>query len=104
MTNLVHNAVTYTPPGGHVTVSVRLQGGRALLRVADDGPGIAPAERARAFERFQRLAGTSAPGSGLGLAIVKEICARHGAEATLADPPGGGHGLWVDVCWRAQRE
>jgi two-component system sensor histidine kinase TctE len=99
VTNLVHNAVTYTPPGGRVTVSVRRHQGCALLRVADDGPGIPPSERARAFERFQRLDNTSAPGSGLGLAIVKEICARHGAEVTLADPPGGGSGLWVDVRW-----
>jgi len=101
VTNLVHNAVTYTPPGGRVTVSVHRQDGRPVLRVADDGPGIAPAERARAFERFQRLGGTSTPGSGLGLAIVKEICARHGAEVLLSDPAGGGHGLWVDVRWPA---
>jgi len=101
VTNLVHNAVTYTPPGGRITVSVRLHNGCAVLRVADDGPGIAPAERARAFERFQRLGGNGAPGSGLGLAIVKEICARHGAEVTLADPPEGGGGLWVDVRWPA---
>jgi two-component system sensor histidine kinase TctE len=101
VTNLVHNAVTYTPAGGRVTVSVRRQDGRALLRVADDGPGIAPAERARAFERFQRLGDTGVPGSGLGLAIVKEICARHGADVTLADPPGSGRGLWVDVRWPA---
>lgn len=101
VTNLVHNAVTYTPPGGRVTVSVRRQDGRALLRVVDDGPGIAPGERARAFERFQRLGSTGVPGSGLGLAIVKEICDRHGAEVTLTGPPGGGSGLCVDVRWPA---
>jgi two-component system sensor histidine kinase TctE len=97
VTNLVHNALTYTPAGGHVTVSVdRVEGG-VRLRVVDDGPGIPAAERERVFERFQRLDGSGAAGSGLGLAIVKEICARHGAEARLSDPPQGGRGLCVDV-------
>jgi two-component system sensor histidine kinase TctE len=98
VTNLVHNAVTYTPRGGRVTVSVGRAGGQACLRVVDDGPGIAPAERTRAFERFQRLASSTESGSGLGLAIVKEICVRHGAEIALADPPGG-RGLDVQVRW-----
>jgi two-component system sensor histidine kinase TctE len=97
VTNLVHNAVTYTPAGGHVTVSVGQHKGCALLRVVDDGPGIPAAERERVFERFQRLEGSGAAGSGLGLAIVKEICARHGAVVLLSDPPQGGHGLCVDV-------
>ncbi len=102
VTNLVHNAVTYTPAGGHVTVSVgRIEGG-VRLRVVDDGPGIPAAERERVFERFQRLDGSGAAGSGLGLAIVKEICARHGAEVLLSDPPQGGRGLCVDVRFAAR--
>ena len=102
VTNLVHNAVTYTPAGGHVTVSVGSHKGRALLRVVDDGPGIPATERERVFERFQRLEGGGAAGSGLGLAIVKEICARHGAEVLLADPPHGGPGLCVEVRFAAR--
>ena len=102
VTNLVHNAVTYTPAGGHVTVSVgRIEGG-VRLRVVDDGPGIPAEERERVFERFQRLDGSGAAGSGLGLAIVKEICVRHGAEVSLSDPPQGGHGLCVDVRFAAR--
>ena len=95
--NLVHNAITYTPDGGRVTVSVAPRDGRAALRVVDNGPGIAPAERARVFERFYRGAEARPAGSGLGLAIVKEICSRHGIEITLADAPGGG--LCVDLLW-----
>lgn len=99
VTNLAHNAVSYTPEHGRVTVSVGRRGGRAWLRVVDDGPGIPPDERARVFERFHRLAGTAAPGSGLGLAIVHEICARYRISIELADPPDGGHGLCVDLLW-----
>ena len=84
--NLVHNAISYTPDGGHVTVRVTGVDGRPRLEVIDDGPGIAPADRPRVFERFHRLSGTSAgTGSGLGLAIVKEICDRHGLTTGLED-------------------
>jgi len=64
--------------------------------VTDDGPGIAPAERARVFDRFYRRPGTVPPGSGLGLAIVKAIADAHGATVELADGPGG-KGLAVTV-------
>ena len=55
----------------------------AQLSVADDGPGIAAAERERVFDRFYRRAGNAESGSGLGLAIAREIAARHGASITL---------------------
>lgn len=100
VTNLVHNAVTYVPPGGRVTVEVDMPAGRPRLRVIDNGPGIPPAERERVFERFYRLADAGTPGSGLGLAIVREICARHGAAITLNDPPGGHGGLAIEVSWQ----
>jgi signal transduction histidine kinase len=59
--------------------------------VRDNGPGIAPAERERVFDRFYRSAQAgTANGSGLGLAIVKAVAQRHAAEITLADAPGGG--------------
>jgi len=98
--NLVDNAVRYTPPGGRVDVSVEVPAGGiasgARLTVTDDGPGIAPAERARVFDRFYRRPGTVPPGSGLGLAIVKAIADAHGATVELADGPGG-KGLAVTV-------
>jgi two-component system sensor histidine kinase TctE len=96
--NLVHNAISYTPPGGHVTVRVALCDGRACLGVIDNGPGIPPEERLRVFERFYRGAATSAHGTGLGLAIVKEICDRHQIEITIANDPSG-KGLSIQLLW-----
>jgi two-component system sensor histidine kinase TctE len=93
LSNLIDNALRYTPPGGSVTVRVHATAeagdapGRAVLEVEDTGPGIAPAERPRVFERFYRILGTSVPGSGLGLAIVREIAQQHGAEIAILDNP-----------------
>jgi two-component system OmpR family sensor kinase len=61
-----------------------------VLTVADTGPGIAPAERARVFDRFYRGAGAEAGGSGIGLSIVRAVAQRHGARVELGDAPGGG--------------
>jgi len=97
--NIVHNAVVYTPEGGSVTVNVGARDARAVLQVIDNGPGIPAAARARAFERFYRIAESNVPGSGLGLAIAKEICARHGIAISLDDAPGGGPGLRVELVW-----
>jgi two-component system OmpR family sensor kinase len=98
--NLVDNAVRYTPPGGRVDLSVEAPVPEpptgARLTVTDDGPGIAPSERARVFDRFYRRPGTAPPGSGLGLAIVKAIADAHGASVQLADGPDG-KGLAVSV-------
>jgi signal transduction histidine kinase len=93
--NLVDNAVRYTPEGGCVRVRTRAASGiagreAALLEVADSGPGIPPADRERAFDRFYRRAGSPEGGSGLGLAIVKAVADRHGAEVRLGDAPEGG--------------
>jgi len=94
--NLVDNAVRYTPQGGSVRVRTRPgsrapgRGEPALLEVADSGPGIAPADRDRVFDRFYRRAGSPEGGSGLGLAIVKAVADRHGARILLGDAPEGG--------------
>jgi signal transduction histidine kinase len=88
--NLVDNAVRYTPPGGSVHVSCRSVAHHTLLEVADTGPGIPPAERERAFDRFYRRAALQEGGTGLGLAIVKAIAEQHGAGVALEDAPGGG--------------
>jgi len=87
LSNLIDNALRYTPQGGSVTVRVRASTGLALLEVEDTGPGIAPGERPRVFERFYRILGSSAPGSGLGLAIVREIAQQHGAEIEIFNNP-----------------
>jgi signal transduction histidine kinase len=88
--NLVDNAVRYTPEGGRVRVSTHQQASGATLEVVDTGPGIPPADRERAFDRFYRRSNAPEGGSGLGLAIVKAIADRHGAEIRLDDAPGGG--------------
>jgi two-component system OmpR family sensor kinase len=85
LSNLVDNAVRYTPAGGQVDVVVETRDGRPTLRVRDTGPGIPVAERAQVFERFARGRAAAAPGSGLGLAIVRRIAERHGARVELAD-------------------
>jgi two-component system OmpR family sensor kinase len=103
--NLVDNAVRYTPTAGRVDVTVEAAapgGGGPRLTVADDGPGIAPEERTRVFDRFYRRPGTEPPGSGLGLAIVKAIADSHDATVQLADGPGG-KGLAVTVSFRPER-
>ncbi|MFG6430774.1 ATP-binding protein [Roseateles sp. LYH14W] len=94
--NLIDNAVKY----GARTVQVSaLRGARGapLLRVDDDGPGIPPEQRERAFDRFQRGEGVDAPGSGLGLAIVRAAARQQGATVTLADSPLAG--LRVEIHW-----
>jgi len=102
--NLVDNAIRYTPARGHVEVSACRLESRPALRVVDDGPGIAPAERERVFDRFYRGEGLSgemrASGSGLGLAIVRAIALRHGCEVALTTPPSG-IGLEVHINFRA---
>ena len=87
--NLLSNAILYTRAGGQVVVGLRGAGAGLRLTVADDGPGIASAERERVFERFHRGGGHDAPGSGLGLAIVRQAAARLGGTVSLAEGLGG---------------
>ena len=87
LSNLIDNALRYTPAGGSVTVRVRSSGEHALLEVEDTGPGIAPTERLHVFERFYRILGSNTQGSGLGLAIVREIAQQHGAEIDIFNNP-----------------
>ena len=95
--NLVDNAIRYTPRGGWIGVSVlKDEAGRAVLTVEDNGPGIPPAERARVFDRFYRIGGSQGDGAGLGLAIVAQITARHGASVQLGTA-GEDRGLRIAV-------
>jgi two-component system OmpR family sensor kinase/two-component system sensor histidine kinase QseC len=97
--NLLDNAVRYSPEGSVVQVRLSRMPGHAVLEVTDQGPGIAPADRSRAFARFYRAADAGSEGSGLGLAIVKAIAQRHGAEVSLGDAEP--HGLRVTVSFPA---
>jgi two-component system OmpR family sensor kinase len=81
--NLLDNALKYSPEGGQVDITVLGDQKVSRLLVEDSGPGIAPEERERVFDRFYRADQAAATGSGLGLAIVKAIAQRHGATVRL---------------------
>lgn len=102
--NLVGNALRYTPRGGRVDVRSSQVDGRSTLQVIDNGPGIAPQERTRAFDRFYRGEGLQGDermsGSGLGLAIVQAIAHRHRATVSLHTAPSGS-GLEARVVFSA---
>ena len=90
LSNLVDNALKYTPAGGSVTVLVEERGGKAYLQVEDTGPGIPERERDRVRQRFYRLPNSPGHGSGLGLAIVDEIAGLYGAALAIESGQGGG--------------
>jgi two-component system, OmpR family, sensor kinase len=85
---LVENALVHTPDGTDVRISTSLDGGRATLTVANDGPEIPVAAQARIFERFYRLDGTRTSGSGLGLAIARELAELMGGRIELDSQNG----------------
>lgn len=96
LSNLIDNAIRYTPADGCIDVSITHDQECARLSVADNGPGIPASERERVFEAFCRLA-TGIPGSGLGLAIALEIVRQHHGRITLDDTPGGGLTVLVEL-------
>jgi signal transduction histidine kinase len=81
--NLVRNARTHGPAGGRITITIGLDGGRARVTVADEGPGLSADEAVHAFERFWRGPAAPSGGSGLGLAIVRAIAERHGGTISV---------------------
>jgi two-component system sensor histidine kinase TctE len=91
LSNLLHNAIRYTPPGGQVTLQVARLGQGVTIAVIDNGPGIPAAELEHAGDRFFRGSNIDQPGSGLGLAIVRSIVERlHGSLLLAAGPQGRG--------------
>jgi signal transduction histidine kinase len=93
LSNLVNNAVKYSPEGGMVTVSSRVDGGFGLISVTDTGIGIPADEISHVFERFRRVrsgAAQSIPGTGLGLTIVKQIVEMHGGKIWVESALGHG--------------
>ncbi|KAB2898499.1 MAG: sensor histidine kinase, partial [Burkholderiaceae bacterium] len=101
VSNLVDNAIKYTPAGGSVTIRCGLRSlgrgvQRAFLQVEDDGPGVPEAEHARVMQRFYRVPGSAGEGTGLGLAIADEIARVHRATLTL-ERGSQGRGLLVTL-------
>ncbi|HEX4901408.1 MAG TPA: HAMP domain-containing sensor histidine kinase [Acidimicrobiales bacterium] len=98
--NLLANARLHTPEGTSVATSVAADGGMVRVEVRDDGPGIAPEDRARAFDRFwqaTRADESTVQGTGLGLAIVRSIARAHGGDAHLADDVTQGTAVVVEL-------
>jgi two-component system sensor histidine kinase TctE len=89
LSNLVDNALKYTPAGGSVTAAAGMRLGKAFLAVEDTGPGIPEDERQRVWQRFYRLPNSPGHGSGLGLAIVDEIARLYAASVSIGLGAGG---------------
>ncbi len=86
ITNLLDNAIKYTPAGGRVAISLTREDERSVATVSDTGPGIPPEHRDQVTQRFFRIdASRSAPGAGLGLSLVHAIAQRHGIQLQLED-------------------
>jgi two-component system, OmpR family, sensor kinase len=92
--NLLDNAARHTPPRAHIELSLRAEDGKAIVEVADDGPGIPASMRAHVFDRFVRGDGPAdtarGTGTGLGLAIVSAVAESHGGSVEAAESSSGG--------------
>jgi two-component system phosphate regulon sensor histidine kinase PhoR len=100
VTNLIDNAVKYSPAARPVQVEARREPGEVVILVRDQGPGIAPEHLPRLFERFYRVdpgRSRKVGGTGLGLAIVKHIAQAHGGYVTLQSAPGKGSTFFIHL-------
>ncbi len=91
--NLTENAIKYSAPDSHVQMELTTEPGEAVIRIRDDGPGIAPEDQERIFERFYRVDKSRSRqlgGTGLGLAIVKNAVRLHGGTVSVSSGPGKG--------------
>lgn len=93
LTNLVDNAINYTPEGGEVQITARADHSFVRISVSDTGIGISKAEQEKIFDRFYRSEDEhvqAVPGTGLGLAIVRSLVEMHGGQLDLESEPGVG--------------
>lgn len=96
--NLLGNSAKFTPPGGDVLLKVAEQHGTAVVLVEDTGPGIAPEDLPRVFERRWRgRRAADVAGSGIGLAVVATLVRAHGGEVRVSSRAGGGSRLTVTL-------
>jgi two-component system sensor histidine kinase KdpD len=100
ITNLLENAVKYTPPGTPIDVRVQRLDDRIRVAVADHGPGIPPGKRATVFDKFYRIDRQSQiRGSGLGLAVSKGLVEGHDGRIWVEETPGGGATFVFELPW-----
>jgi len=97
LTNLIDNAVKYSPEGAPVEVRAEAVNGHVRVAVVDRGSGIAPRDQRLIFERFGRVPGTAKPGTGLGLYIARAIAEAHGGELRVSSTPGEGSTFTLDL-------
>ena len=100
VSNLLENAVRFAPAGSEIVVSVAPWHAGVQVRIADHGPGIAPADRERVFEAFARVDASDrdgSQGSGLGLTIAKAIVLAHGGRIWIEGVPGGGTAVTFEL-------
>jgi len=100
LSNLVQNAIAYSPKGSPVSVSRSIRGDNVAISVTDRGEGIAKADQERVFERFFRVDKARARatgGTGLGLAIVKHVAANHNGSIDLWSKPGTGSTFTLQI-------
>lgn len=90
LVNLIGNAVRHSPDGASVWLRTEMQGGRAIMIVADQGPGIAPGDQPRIFEKFTRLDPSDGAGSGLGLYIARRLARAMNGDIAVDSAPGQG--------------
>jgi signal transduction histidine kinase len=91
ITNLIDNAVKYSPAGAAVDVAAFAENGRITIEVRDSGPGVAPEHQSLIFEKFGRVSGEHAkPGTGLGLFIARSIAQAHGGSLEVHSVPSEG--------------
>jgi len=103
VSNLVGNAIKFTPPSGKVTATVRLEGGLVEVRIEDNGPGISAEALPTIFDRFSRAPQTQGvAGSGLGLMIARQIVEAHGGTIGVVSRPGEGSSFWFRLPRAAQ--
>jgi len=86
--NLLSNALRFTPPGGVVSIDARVDDGAVAVAVRDSGPGIAPEDLPKIFDRFYK--GKASRGSGLGLTIARNLVTAHGGSIRAESAPGAG--------------
>ena len=89
LSNLLGNAIKFTPEGGTVTLRARPRDGQLSVTIADTGPGIAPEDLAHIFDRFWRPRGSEREGTGLGLYIARGIVEAHGGRVWAESSPQG---------------